>query len=247
MNLKRVYRLYREEGLAVRRRRGRKRALGTRAPLRTAARPNDIWVLDFMSDVLETGRRFRLFAVEDQMTRKGLVAEVDTSLPGGRIVRVLEGLVAEHGRPAMIVSDNGTELTCNAIIKWAERNGVEWHYIAPGKPQQNGFMESFNGKLRDECLNEHVFSTLGEARRIIETWRLDYNAERPHSSLGYLTPHEFAANWYAVNLLDQIQDTASPTATGQDAAVCGASALRPVAAPSRKGQAKHQPRAELSS
>jgi putative transposase len=183
MNLKKVYRLYREEGLTVRRRRGRKRASGTRAPMKAAERPNDIWMLDFMSDVLDSGRRFRVFAVEDQLTRTGLVAEVDTSLPGGRVVRVLDGLVAEHGKPAMIVSDNGTELTCNAIIKWTEENGVEWHYIAPGKPQQNGFMESFNGKLRDECLNEHVFSSLAEARRLIEAWRIDYNRASEHPSV----------------------------------------------------------------
>ena len=158
MNLKKVYRLYREEGLAVRRRRGRKRAIGARAPLHQAQRPNQIWVLDFMSDVLETGRRFRVFNVEDQLTRQGLAAEVDTSLPGPRVARALNRIVAERGKPEMIVSDNGTELTGNAMLKWAEDNRVEWHYIAPGKPQQNGFMESFNGKLRDECLNEHVFS-----------------------------------------------------------------------------------------
>ena len=168
MNLKKVYRLYSEEGLAVRRRRGRKRAIGTRAPLHRAHRPNQIWVLDFVSDVLETGRRFRVFNVEDQLTREGLAAEVDTSLPGPRVARVLDGIVAERGKPEMIVSDNGTELTCNAMLKWTKENGVEWHYIAPGKPQQNGFMESFNGKLRDECLNEHVFSSLAQARRIIE-------------------------------------------------------------------------------
>ncbi len=229
MNLKKVYRLYCEEGLTVRRRRGRKRALGTRAPMKAAERPNDIWVLDFMSDVLDSGRRFRVFAVEDQLTRTGLVAEVDTSLPGGRVVRVLDGLVAEHGRPAMIVSDNGTELTCNAIIKWTEENGVEWHYIAPGKPQQNGFMESFNGKLRDECLNEHVFSSLAEARRLIEAWRIDYNAERPHSSLGYLTPNEYVANWLATRSPNHPPDASFRTATGRTAAVCGASAPRPVA------------------
>ena len=147
MNLKKVYRLYSEEGLAVRRRRGRKRAIGTRAPLHRAHRPNQIWVLDFVSDVLETGRRFRVFNVEDQLTREGLAAEVDTSLPGPRVARVLDGIVAERGKPEMIVSDNGTELTCNAMLKWTKENGVEWHYIAPGKPQQNGFMESFNGKL----------------------------------------------------------------------------------------------------
>jgi len=183
MNLKKAYRLYSEEGLAVRRRRGRKRAIGTRAPLHRAHRPNQIWVLDFVSDVLETGRRFRVFNVEDQLTREGLAAEVDTSLPGPRVARVLDGIVAERDKPEMIVSDNGTELTCNAMLKWTKENGVEWHYIAPGKPQQNGFMESFNGKLRDECLNEHVFSSLAQARRIIEAWRM-------HSSLGYLTPKE---------------------------------------------------------
>ena len=175
MNLKKVYRLYREEGLAVRRRRGRKRAIGARAPLHQAQRPNQIWVLDFMSDVLETGRRFRVFNVEDQLTREGLAAEVDTSLPGPRVARALNRIVAERGKPEMIVSDNGTELTGNAMLKWAEDNRVEWHYIAPGKPQQNGFMESFNGKLRDECLNEHVFSSLAQARHIIEAWRIDYN------------------------------------------------------------------------
>ena len=197
MNLKKVLRLYREEGLKVHRRGGRKRAIGTRAPLKKAAHPNAIWVLDFVSDTLASGRRFRVFNVEDQFTRRGLGVEVDTSLPGLRIVRVLDRLVAIWGKPEMIVSDNGTELTCNAMLKWTAENAVEWHYIAPGKPMQNGFMESFNGKLRDECLNEHVFGSLTEARRIIEAWRLDYNEVRPHSSLGYRTPEEFAAAWQA--------------------------------------------------
>jgi putative transposase len=195
MNLKKVWRLYRELGLKMRRRGGRKRAIGTRAPLAKAVRPNAIWVLDFMSDTLETGRRFRIFNVEDQFTRRGLGVEIDTSLPGKRIARVLERLMAIWGKPAMIVSDNGTELTCNAMLKWTTENGIEWHYIAPGKPMQNGYMESFNGKLRDECLNEHVFGSLAEARRVIEAWRIDYNEVRPHSSLGYRTPEEFAAAW----------------------------------------------------
>jgi putative transposase len=199
MNLKKVWRLYREEGLKVRRRGGRKRAIGTRAPLQKAAAPNAIWVLDFVSDCLDDGRRFRVFNVEDQFTRAGLCTEVDTSLPGSRIVRVLERLVAERGRPGMIVSDNGTELTGNAMLKWTAESGIAWHYIAPGKPMQNGFMESFNGKLRDECLNETVFTSLAQARRIIEAWRIDYNAVRPHSSLGYQTPEEFAAAWHAAN------------------------------------------------
>ena len=155
MNLKKVYRLYCEEGLKVRRRGGRRRAIGTRAPLQKALRPNAIWVLDFVSDTLETGRRFRVFNVEDQFTRRGLGVEIDTSLPGARIVRVLDRLVALWGKPAMIVSDNGTELTCNAMLKWTTETSVEWHYIQPGKPMQNGFMESFNGKLRDECLRHY--------------------------------------------------------------------------------------------
>jgi len=238
MNLKKVYRLYREEGLAVRRRRGRKRALGTRAPLKQAHRPNEIWVLDFVSDVLATGRRFRVFNVEDQLTREGLGTEVDTSLPGKRVVRALDAIVAERGKPAMIVSDNGTELTSNAMLKWAEENGIEWHYIAQGKPQQNGFMESFNGKLRDECLNEHVFSSLAEARRIIEAWRIDYNTARPHSSLGYLTPEEFAASWRAAH--QSAPDAVSPPATGRGAAVNGASAPRPVAGAPTEGQTENR-------
>jgi len=238
MNLKKVYRLYREEGLAVRRRRGRKRAIGTRAPLQTAQRPNQIWVLDFMSDVLEGGRRFRVFNVEDQFTREGLAAEVDTSLPGLRVARVLDRIVAEHGKPQMIVSDNGTELTCNAVLKWAEQNGVEWRYIAPGKPQQNGFAESFNGRLRDECLNEHVFSSLAEARHIIEAWRIDYNGVRPHSSLGYLTPKEFAASWHAAHNNQLEPDAAPQPATGRAAAVHGAFASRPVAGTPTEGQAE---------
>lgn len=195
MNLKKVWRLYRELGLKVRRRGGRKRAIGTRAPLEKAARPNAIWVLDFVSDVLESGRKFRVFNVEDQFTRAGLGVEVDTSLPGKRIVRVLDRLVAIWGKPAMIVSDNGTELTCNAMLKWTREMSIDWHYIAPGKPMQNGYMESFNGKMRDECLNEHVFGSLSEARATIEAWRIDYNEVRPHSSLGYQTPEEFAADW----------------------------------------------------
>jgi putative transposase len=240
MNLKKVYRLYREEALAVRRRRGRKRAIGTRAPLRQAQRPNQIWVLDFMADMLETGRRFRVFNVEDQLSREGLAAEVDTSLPGSRVARALDRIVAERGKPEMIVSDNGTELTGNAMLKWAEHNGVEWHYIAPGKPQQNGFMESFNGKLRDECLNEHVFSSLAQARRVIEAWRIDYNTVRPHSSLGYLTPKEFAASWHAAPDKPQQPDASPRPATGRDAAVPGASASRPVAGTPTAGQTENR-------
>jgi putative transposase len=225
MNLKKAYRLYKEEGLTVRRRGGRKRAIGTRAPLEKAARPHAIWVLDFVSDTLASGRRFRVFNVEDQFTRRGLGVEIDTSLPGRRIVRVLDRLVAVWGRPAMIVSDNGTELTCNAMLKWTTEQSIAWHYIAPGKPMQNGYMESFNGKLRDECLNEHVFSSLGEARRVIEAWRIDYNEVRPHSSLAYQTPQEFAAAWIAsqqASKSDAPFASACHRACGRQGQACGA-------------------------
>jgi putative transposase len=191
MNLKKVYRLYRDERLTVRRRGGRKRALGTRAPMTLPQGPNQRWSLDFVSDALACGRRFRVFVVVDDWSRECLATVVDTSLSGRRVVRDLDALVATRGRPAMIVSDNGTELTSRAVLTWTEERGVEWHYIAPGKPMQNGFVESFNGRLRDECLNEHVFPSLAVARRLIEDWRVDYNSHRPHSSLGGLTPAEY--------------------------------------------------------
>jgi putative transposase len=193
MNLKKVYRLYREERLAVRRRGGRKRALGTRAPMAVPQGANQRWSLDFVSDALDDGRRFRVLNVVDDFTRECLAAVVDTSLSGARVVRELGELIARRGRPCMIVSDNGTEFVSRAILRFAEDTGIEWHYIAPGKPIQNAFVESFNGRLRDECLNEHAFASLAEARRIIEAWRTDYNTVRPHSSLGGLTPSTFAS------------------------------------------------------
>ncbi len=155
--------------------------------------PNQRWSLDFVSDALADGRRFRVLTVVDDHTREALATVVDTSLSGLRVVRELDRLVAERRLPAMVVSDNGTELTSTALLRWAQERGVEWHYIAPGKPTQNAFVESFNGRLRDECLNEHVFGTLAKARRIIGAWRLDYNTARPHTSLAGLTPAEFAA------------------------------------------------------
>jgi putative transposase len=248
MNLKKVYRLYKEEGLTVRRRGGRKRAIGTRAPLEKALRPNAIWVLDFVSDTLESGRRFRVFNVEDQFTRRGLGVEIDTSLPGKRIVRVLERLVAMWGTPAMIVSDNGTELTCNAMLRWTTENEIAWHYIAPGKPMQNGYMESFNGKLRDECLNEHVFTSLGAARAIIEAWRIDYNEVRPHSSLAYQTPEEFAAEWTAANGAPRAEAGDAPSASAchrarsrQGQAPRGARKCASLTASARDGESDMRP------
>lgn len=193
MNLKKVYRLYSEEQLTVRKRRGRKRARGTRAPMAIPQGPNQRWSLDFVSDALNDGRRFRVLNIVDDFTRECLAAVVDTSLSGLRVVRELFEMIAQHGAPCMIVSDNGTELVSRAVLRFVDDTRVEWRYIAPGKPIQNAFVESFNGRLRDECLNEHAFSSLAEARRIIEAWRVDYNTIRPHSSLGGLAPSMFAS------------------------------------------------------
>lgn len=193
INLKKTYRLYREEGLAVKKRKGRKRAIGTRAPLPRPDSIGQVWSLDFMSDALTDGRRFRVLGVMDQCSRECLALVADTSLPGARVVRELELLVERHGPPKAIVSDNGTELTSRAVLQWASEQRIEWHYIAPGRPMENGFTESLNGKIRDECLNEHWFETLREAKEIIENWRLDYNTVRPHSALNYETPAAYAA------------------------------------------------------
>jgi len=192
MNLKKLRRLYREEKLQVRKRGGRKRALGTRRPIGVLNGANERWSLDFVSDAFTDGRRFRVLAVVDDYTRECLTLVADTSLSGLRVARELDALIVRRGRPSMIVSDNGSELTSMAILKWCQDTGIEWHYIAPGKPMQNGFVESFNGSFRDECLNETLFSSLIEARTQITAWKEDYNRQRPHSSLGDITPIEFA-------------------------------------------------------
>ena len=153
--------------------------------------PNQRWSLDFVSDALTDGRRFRILAVVDDFSRENLVLVADTSLSGQRVARELDLIIAERGMPKTIVSDNGTEFTSMAILKWVQDTGIDWHYIVRGKPQQNGFIESFNGKLRDECLNETLFGTLGDARETLEDWQEDYNWRRPHSALGNLTPMEF--------------------------------------------------------
>jgi putative transposase len=190
---KKLYRLYTEERLTVRKRGGRKRALGTRAPMAVPQGRNQRWSIDFVADTLVSGRRFHILTLVDDFTRECLGLVVDTSLTGQRVVRELDRIAELRGYPCMLVSDNGTELTANAILAWQQEHAVEWHYIAPGKPMQNGFVESFNGRLRDECLNEHLFTSLMEAREIIEEWRIDYNTNRPHTSLNGLTPNEFAA------------------------------------------------------
>ena len=175
----------------MRRRGGRKRALGTRAPAAVPQEPNQRWSLDFVADTLDDGRRFRLLVVVDDCSRECLALAVDTALSGRRVTRELDRIIA-RGKPLMIVSDNGTELTSHAILRWQEERAVAWHYIASAKPQQNGFVESLNGRLRDECLNEQLFRSLPAARTLIEAWQVDDNTCRPHTSLGGLTPNAFA-------------------------------------------------------
>lgn len=197
VNHKRLFRIYREEKLMVRKRGGRKRAVGPRAPMPAALAPNERWSLDFVADQLITGRRFRILVVVDDCTRECLAAVADTSISGLRVTRELDLVIARRGKPKTIVSDNGTELTSNAVISWAIEAGIEWHYIAPGKPTQNAFVESFNGKLRDELLNEELFTSLSHARAALRDWCDDYNRVRVHSSLDWLTPAAFAAKFGA--------------------------------------------------
>jgi len=192
VNHKRVYRLYREEGLAMRirqRRRIRWTGAGTNP---VATKPNERWSMDFVSDCVSTGRVIRMLTLVDDCTRECPAIEVDTSLGGLRVRRVLDRIASERGLPEAIVLDNGPEFRGRALAAWSEERGVRLEFIQPGKPVQNAYAESFNGRLRDECLNANWFTSLNDARRKIEAWRHDYNQQRPHSSLGYLPPAEFA-------------------------------------------------------
>jgi putative transposase len=191
VNHKRVYRIYCEEKLQVRKRTRKKLRL-FRKPLEPATRPNQRWSLDFVSDSLTNSRRYRTLNVIDEFTRECLGIEVDFSLSGKRVARFLDRLIWTHGKPERLVLDNGPELTSNAMLSWSTDQNVFLDFIHPGKPMENAFCESFNGKFRDECLNENCFFDINHAREIIEAWRDDYNRRRPHSSLGNLTPKEFA-------------------------------------------------------
>jgi putative transposase len=191
VNPKRVYRLYRAEGLMVRRRKRKRIGAVERQTIPVPTGPNQRWSMDFVSDALSVGRRFRSLNIVDDFNRECLASEVDTSITGVRVVRVLERLRDERGLPKTLVMDNGPEFAGRALDVWAYRQGVNLHFIEPGKPVQNAYIESFNGKMRDECLNEHWFVSVGEARETIEAWRRDYNEVRPHMALGNRTPKEF--------------------------------------------------------
>ncbi len=223
LNHKKLRRLYREERLQVRRRGGRKRALGTRAPMALPQGVNQRWSLDFVSDTLTDSRRFRILAVVDDFTRECLCVVADTSLSGARVTRELDTLVGMRGRPQTIVSDNGTEFTSMAILRWSQETQIEWHYIAPGKPTQNAFIESFNGRLRDEFLNETLFRSLGHAREALALWKDDYNEVRPHSSIGNIPPATYAKLTASVMQRDGASE------------LFGGSTPRPVASPSQSG------------
>ena len=195
VNHKRVERIYAQEGLQLpRRRKGRRRGAGRAVPLAALTGPNQRWPMDFVQDSTVGGRRIRALAIVDQFTRECPAIEVDTSITGQRVVRVLDRLRETHGLPQALVLDNGPEFTSKALAAWAKDSGVRLHFIAPGRPTENGYIESFNGKFRDECLDRHWFQDLADSRVTIEDRRTDYNRDRPHSSLGYLTPLEFKQN-----------------------------------------------------
>jgi len=193
-NHKRVYRIYREENLAVRRKK-RKPRIKRMSTLILGSLPDEIWTMDFVSDSLTNGRKIRTFNILDIVTRESLSIEVDFSLPARRVIRVLDRLLETRGIPKSIRIDNGTEFTSKIFIEWAKKNNIELVYIQPGKPTQNCFIESFNGKFRDECLNENLFFSLNHAKELIENWRVYYNTERIHSSLNYMTPETYAKQY----------------------------------------------------
>lgn len=194
MNHKRLYRLYREEGLAVRRRK-RKRVAVPRQPMATPTRINECWAMDFMSDSLAGGRRYRVFNVVDALSREGLAGEVDTSLPAVRVIGVLEEIALLRGYPRRVVLDNGPEFRSTRLDAWAYEHGVALEFIQPGKPIQNAVMESYNGRMRDELLNQHWWRSIAEARDAVDAYRQDFNEVRPHSALDHKTPSEFARRY----------------------------------------------------
>jgi putative transposase len=212
VNHKRVYRLYREEGLSLRRRKRKRLTSEGRGPGELASGPDEVWSLDFVSDATAPGRRLKLLTIVDTFTRESLAVEVDTSISGERMARVLDRVIVERSaQPQEIVLDNGPEMTSRALDQWAYERGIRLRFIAPGKPVQNCFIESFNGRLRDECLNLHWFRSVGDARQIVEAWRLDYNRARPHSALGGLTPEEYRSGLTATSAVWKAPDAFAPS------------------------------------
>jgi len=191
INHKRTERIYKEEGLALRIRRRKKMAAIQRIEALAPTRVNERWSMDFVSDALSSGRKIRALTIVDEYSRKCHRIEVDKSIGGQRVTRVLDEIAQFEGLPSLITIDNGPEFISKALDAWAYQRGIKLNFIRPGKPVDNSFIESFNGRFRDECLNDHWFVSLDEARKIIEDWRIDYNNERPHTSLGNLTPEEF--------------------------------------------------------
>jgi putative transposase len=196
VNHKRVYRLWRLAGLCLPRRRPKRPRPGTDPVPCQATRPGQVWTYDFIHDACFGGRKLKMLTVTDEFTRESLAIETRTSLPSTEVIAVLERLVAAHGAPEYIRSDNGPEFIAHRVKEWLAQAGVTTRYIEPGSPWQNPFAESFHGKFRDECLNMETFTSLAEAQVVIESWRQDYNEERPHSSLGYQTPREYKEAWY---------------------------------------------------
>jgi putative transposase len=195
VNAKRIYRLYTEEGLIVRTKIRRRAARRHRVPLAVATTPNQRWSMDFMSERVADGRWFRILTVVDQFTRECLCLVADQSLTGEKVAQALEPVVLQRGAPRSITVDNGSEFASRVMDAWAYRHGIQLDFIRPGKPVENGFIESFNGRLRDECLNVEVFFTLEDVREKLAQWGEDYNCRRPHSSLRDKTPVAFAADW----------------------------------------------------
>jgi putative transposase len=203
INHKRTQRLYRLEGLSLRGKRRKKRPMGLRIVLPGPTRPNVRWSMDFMMDALADGRRFRLLNIVDDFTRECVAIVVGRSLTGKSVVQTVNTIAATRGYPEVVLSDNGPEFCSRAVDDWAHQHGVRLQFIRPGKPVDNAFIESFNGKCRDECLNENLFVTIEHARLALEQWRLDYNHARPHSSLGNLTPEVYARNYWVGNTIEQ--------------------------------------------
>lgn len=200
VNAKRVHRLWKAEGLQVRRKRRRRRRMGPKGEVtKRSEHPGHVWTYDFLEDRTERGGKLRILTVLDEYTREALAIRVERSIPAEKVIDTLEWLFMTRGAPEHIRSDNGPELTANAVQDWLARNECETIYIAPGSPWENPFIESFNGSFRDECLNMELFSGIREARELVESWRCDYNDLRPHSSLGYKTPSEFARTWWKEN------------------------------------------------